>query len=30
MGHESIKTTADEYGGITFEDVAADLELVES
>jgi integrase/recombinase XerD len=30
MGHSSIATTDDEYGGITLEDIAADLELVES
>lgn len=30
LGHESIKTTFDEYGGLTFDDVALDLELVEA
>lgn len=29
LGHESIKTTFDEYGGLTADDVALDMELVE-
>lgn len=29
LGHETIKTTFDEYGGLTLADVALDMELVE-
>lgn len=29
LGHESIKTTFDEYGGLTFADVALDMEIVQ-